>query len=148
MQLSPNTTDIIMSTRTRLTALTLALVLPCFSFAPAATDDKPELAALAEARYQSAREFWDESWVVYTRGGMGPMNMSLISLRLLEAQLDRSEKDADKIAACQAHLDRITKMQAIATKVRRLGFSSKYEIKEMEFFRRDAEFRVARAKAH
>jgi hypothetical protein len=122
-------------------------VLPCLSFAPATNDDQPKLAALAEARLQSARELFDEAWLLYTRKGLSESAIYTLSVRLLTAQLDSDETAAGKIAAYQEHLDRMQKMQSMVSKLRGLGYSKKLELKEIEYFVHEARYWRAREQA-
>ncbi len=95
---------------------------------------------LAEARYQSARELFDEAWLLYTRKGLSDNGIYTLSVRLLTAQLDSAAKPAARIAACQEHLDRMQKMQSMIAKVRELGYSKKLELKEIDYFVHEARY--------
>jgi hypothetical protein len=133
-----------MSRRKPITGLALVLVLPCLSFAPAATDDRPDVKALALVRYQSARELFDESWLMYKRKIQPEGVVYMFSHRLMLAQIDCAETIAERVAACRGHLDRMKKMQAMVIKLRDLGFSKKFEIKETDFFVHEARYWLAR----
>ena len=82
-----------MSRRMVFIGLTLILVLPCLSFAPAATDDQTDLKALAQVRYQAARELFDESWLMYKRKLQPEGVVYMFSHRLLLSQLDSRRDD-------------------------------------------------------
>ena len=126
--------------RTLLTTLTCVLVLPCLSFAPAVSDDRPDLKALALARYQSAREVFDEAWVMYKRKAQSEGAVYMFSHRLTLSQLDCAGTVAERVAAYKGHLDRMKKLQAIVHKVRDLGRSNKFEVKEVTYFVDEATF--------
>jgi hypothetical protein len=122
----------------------VVLVLPCLSFAPAATDDQPDLKVLAQVRYQSAREVFDETWLMYKRKLQTEGAVYMFSHRLMLSQLDCAATINERVAACQAHLERMKKMQAMVIKLRDLGFSKKFEVKELDFFVNEARFWHAR----
>jgi hypothetical protein len=124
--------------------LMLVLVLPCLSFAPAATDLQPDLKALAQVRYQSARDAFDESWLMYKRKIQPEGVVYVFSHRLMLSQLDCAETITERVAACQGHLERMKKMQAMVIKLRDLGFSKKFEVKELEYFVNEARYWHAR----
>ncbi len=125
-----------MSRRMLFISLMLVLVLPCLSFAPAAMDDRPDLKELAQARYQSARELFDESWVMYKRKIQPEGVVYMCSHRLMLSQLDCAETIAERVSACQGHLDRMKRMECMVIKLRDLGFSKKFELKEVDYFAR------------
>lgn len=136
-----------MSQRIRLLGLSLALMLPSLSFAPAATDDRPDVAALAEARYQSAHELFDEAWLLYTRKGLAENTVYSLSVRLLTAKLDSAPNAAGRISAYQEHLGRMQKLQSMMSKLRGLGYSKKLETKEIDYFVHEARYWLAREQA-
>jgi hypothetical protein len=133
-----------MSRRILCLGLPVLLVLPCLSFAPAAIGERRDLKALAQIRYQSAGELFDESWLMYKRKVQPEGVVYMFSHRLLLAQLDCAETIAERVAAHQAHLDRMKKMQDMVIKLRDLGFSKKFEVKELDFFMHEARYWHAR----
>jgi hypothetical protein len=130
-----------------LIGLALGLLLLGISLAPAASEDQPNLAELAGARCQSARDLFDEAWLLYTRKGLSENGVYTLSVRLLTAQVDSAGNAAGRIAAYQEHLDRMQKLQAMMAKVRGLGYSKKFELKEAEYFVHEARYWLAREKA-
>jgi hypothetical protein len=133
-----------MARRILLSGLMLVLVLPWLSLAPAATDDQPDLKALAQVRYQSAREVFDEVWVMYKRKFEHEAAVYMFSQRLTLSELDCADTVAERVAAYQGHLDRMKRMQALVIKLRDIGVSRKYELKEAEYFVHEARFWHAR----
>ena len=129
-----------MSRRILFCGLMLVLVLPCLSFAPAATDDQPDLKALAQVRQQSARELFDETWVMYKRKFEHEGAVYMFSQRVMLSELDCAETVAQRVAAYQGHLDRMRRMQSLVIKLRDIGVSRKYELKEAEYFVHEALF--------
>jgi hypothetical protein len=134
----------IMSTRLTLFGLMLVLVSPCLSLAPADTDDQPDLKTLAQVRYQSARELFDETWVMYKRKIQTEGAVYMFSHRLMLSQLECAETITERIEAYRGHLDRMKKMQAIVIKLRDLGFSKKFEVKQVDYFVNEAKYWHAR----
>jgi hypothetical protein len=124
--------------------LTLVLVLPCLSFVPAATDDRPDLKALAQVRCHAARDVFDEAWLMYKRKAQPEGVVFMFSHRLMLSELDCAGTIAERTAACQGHLDRMKKMQALLGKLRDLGFSKKFEQKEVDYFVHEARYWHAR----
>ena len=133
-----------MSRRMFFIGLTLVLVPPCLSFAPAATDDRPDLKALAQVRLQAAREVFDESWLLYKRKAQPEGVVYMFSHRLMLAEIDCAETIAERTAACQQHLDRMKKMQSIVLKLRDIGITKRFELKELEYFVQEARYWHAR----
>ena len=133
-----------MSRRMVFIGLTLILVLPCLSFAPAATDDQTDLKALAQVRYQAARELFDEV-LADVQCKLQPEGVVyMFSHRLLLSQLDCAETIAERTASYQGHLDRMKKMQSMVIKLRDLGFAKKFELKEVDYFVHEARYWHAR----
>ena len=135
-----------MKTHKTLIWLILGLVPLSLSSASATSDDRPKLAALAEARYQSARALFDDGWLLYGRKGLTDAHVYQLSFRLLTAQLDRSDKKPDRIDAYQQHLDRMAKMRAIVNKLRGFGYANTFELKELDYLIREAEYWLEREK--
>jgi hypothetical protein len=127
--------------------LTVGLVFPCLSMAPPTSEDQPNLEALAQARYHSARELFDEAWLLYTRKGLSESGVYTLSVRLLTAQVDSVGNAAGRITAYGEHLDRMQKLQAMMAKVRGLGYSKKFELKEADYFVHEARYWLARENA-
>src|SRR5262249_5958477 len=71
--------------------LPVLLVLPCLSFVPAATHDRHDLKDLAQVRCQSAREVFDESWLMYKRKIQPEGAVYMFSHRLMLSELDCAE---------------------------------------------------------
>jgi hypothetical protein len=122
----------------------LLLVVPCLSMAPAATDERPDLKALALVRVQSARELYDEAWIMYKRKIQAEGAVYMFSHRLMLSELDCAETISARVAACKGHLDRMKKMEGMVIKLRDLGFAKKFELKEVDYFVKEATYWQAR----
>jgi hypothetical protein len=134
-----------MSRRLCFAGLLLVLVLPSLSFSPAATDDRPpDLDALAQVRLQAARTVFDEAWLMYKRKGQPEGVVYMFSHRLMLSEIDCAKTVAERTAASQGHLDRMKKMQALLNKLRDIGFSKKFELKEVDYFVHEARYWHAR----
>src|SRR5919112_1264914 len=100
----------------------LGLTLAAVSVAPAPPDTPRKPSALAEARYKAALKQFDEVWRYYREDRTDSFLTYYWSKIVLEAQQDLSEAKADRVAALEAHLGRIKRLEALVLMVRRLGF--------------------------
>jgi hypothetical protein len=66
--------------------------------------------------------------------------------RWAEAQQELSDRKADRVAAAQAHLDRMSGLEKTARKLKSKGFLSAAALAGIEFYRLDAERHLLRAK--
>ncbi len=137
---------VVMSTQRLAPVLVLGLALAGLSFAPAALDEPSDLAALAEARYQASLKHYDEAWVYYQQSRSDALPLYFWSRLVLEAQGDLSDQQAERLAAFEAHLARMKKLEALVKKVRQLGFGRSIDVTAVDYFRKEAEFWLARAK--
>ncbi len=137
---------VVMSTQRFAPVRVLGLALAGLSFAPAAPDEPPDLAALAEARYQACLKHYDEAWVYYQQSRSDSLPLYFWSRLVLEAQGDLSDQRAERLSAFEAHLARMKKLEALVKKVRQLGFGRSIDITAVDCFRKEAEFWLARAK--
>jgi hypothetical protein len=123
------------------------------SFAPAPplppppADPAPGLVELAEARYKAALKQYDETWTYYKQARIEVASVYVWSHFVLQAQFDLSDRKADQIAALEAHLDRMKRLETLIKKVRRLGFGQSIEVGAAEYYRLEAEYWIAHAKA-
>jgi hypothetical protein len=132
-----------MSKRILLLGVTAALVLPSLSLAPAATERQPDLKALAETRFQSARALFEEVWLMYTRKGQSETAVYMFSHRLMLSQLDRAGNISERVVANRQHLERMERMRALVSKLRGIGHCSKVEQMETEYFVHEARYWLA-----
>jgi hypothetical protein len=135
----------------------LGLLLTLVSFAPAPPEPPPPpapipadqvaiLAGLLHARHRAAQKQFDETWVYYRQARTDSFPVYVWSHFVLQTQFDLSDKKPDQIAALEAHLDRMTKLEELLKKVRRLGFGQAIEVGAVAYYRIEAEYWLAHAR--
>jgi hypothetical protein len=133
----------------RTPALIFGLSLTALSFAPAPNEPPPaaapDLTPMLEARYKAAFKQFEETWAYYKQARTDAFPVYVWSHFILESQFDLSDKKADRVAALEAHLDRMKKLEALVKKVRRLGFGQSIEVGATEYYRLEAEYWLAHA---
>lgn len=117
----------------------LALVLAVLAIAPAPPETPPKPSPLAEARFQSAQKQFQEIWTYYKQSRTDSFLTYYWSRLVLDAQQDLSAAKADRIAAIEAHLDRMKRLEELVKKVRRLGFGYSIDIGATEYYRLEAQ---------
>jgi hypothetical protein len=129
--------------------LLLGALLASISVAPAPPEEKPAplRPPLAEARYQAAAKQFEEVWTYYRQSRTESFPVYLWSRLLLDAQRELSDKPADRIAALEAHLARMQRLETLVKKVRRLGFGFSIDVGATNYYRLEAEHWLERAKA-
>ena len=125
----------------------LGLILVGLSFAPAPPGEATRRSALAEARSKAALKQFEEVWTYYRQARTESFPVYLWSRLVLDSEQDSSDKQADRIAALEAHLDRMKKLEALVKKVRRLGFGFSTDVGATEYYRLEAEHWLERAKS-
>jgi hypothetical protein len=139
-------------------ALRLGLLLAIVAIAPAPPEPPPPPApippdqvaaikALLQERHRAAQKQFDETWVYYKQARTDAFPVYVWSHFVLETQYDLSAKKPDRIAALEAHLDRMKKLEELLKKVRRLGFGQAIEVGAVEYYRIEAEYWLAYARA-
>jgi hypothetical protein len=127
--------------------LACGLFLTGLSLAPASPQGKPDLRPLAEARYQAAVRQYEETWAYYQQARIDSYQVYVWSRMVLDSGRDLATKPAEHIGALQEHFDRMSKLEALIKKVRRLGFGRSYDVGASEYYRLEAELWLARAKS-
>jgi hypothetical protein len=138
-------------------ALLPGLLLAILAFAPAPAEPPPPpaalppdqvaaIAALLQARHRAAQKQFDETWVYYKQARTDAFPVYVWSHFVLQTQFDLSDKKTDRIAALEAHLDRMKKLEELLKKVRRLGFGQAIEVGAVEYYRIEAEYWLAHAR--
>ena len=125
----------------------LGLTLAALAFAPAPPDTPRKPSALAEARYKAAVRQFDEVWTYYRQARTDSFLTYYWSKIVLEAQQDLSDAQADRVAALEAHLGRIKRLEALVLKVRRLGFGRSIDVGATAYYRLEAELWLEEARA-
>jgi RNA polymerase sigma factor (sigma-70 family) len=96
---------------------------------PKAGEKADQLKRLAAARLDTAKTAYEGFWLVY-QAGRGPEEaVHLWSRRWLQAQLDLSDKKADRDAALASYQERLKKTDAIARARLVLGNSPAFRLK-------------------
>jgi hypothetical protein len=131
----------------KLQPLFLGLILVGLSFAPATQEKRaPERPPLAEIRYRAALKQFELVWQYYQQSRVDTFDVYLWSRLLLDARRAVSNRPADRIAACEEHLDHMKKLEALIKKIRRLGFGRSNDVGASEYFRIEAECWLDEAK--
>ncbi len=138
---------------TRILAL-LALTLGLAATAPAARGD--ERTDNARARADAARRVYESLWNPSSQKGIGDKTLQsgvsnldrayVWSHRWMEAAEEAADKTADKIAAVQAHLDRMRKVEAYVKAQRERQSATDADMAAQEYYRLEAEWDLARAR--
>jgi len=115
--------------------------------APIPADQVATLAALLKARHRAAQKQFDETWVYYKQARSDSYPVYVWSHFVLQTQIDITNDKAEQIAALEAHLKRMKDLEALVIKVRRLGFGRQIEVGATEYFRIEAEYWLAYARA-
>ncbi len=115
-------------------------VLAVRAEAPAADDTEK----LARERQKVAKEAYDLCLARVTGGaGADAQGVYFWSERILTAELEMSTNDKERIAAHQGHFDRMLDFEKTTARALRRD----YRVVAAEYFRIDAELRLARAKS-
>jgi hypothetical protein len=145
--------------RPRSFAFIPGLLLAILSFAPAPPEPPPgppaaippdqaaALVALNQARHRAAQKQFDETWIYYKQARTDAYPVYVWSHFVLQTEFDLSDKKSNQIAALEAHLDRMKKLEDLLKKVRRLGFGQAIEVGAVEYYRIEAEYWLAHARA-
>jgi len=115
--------------------------------APQAPPMPPDLAGLAEIRVQAGSKAYELAWLYYSENRVDSEKVYRWSRRLFEAQRDASPDGAGRVAAGEAHLERIKKLEAKIRKIRKIGFGDSLDVIEVDYYRKEADFWLAEAKA-
>jgi len=112
------------------------------------TADQAKPADLAKARAAAAQETYEGQVCRHAIDASGPTfeSIYLWSRRWLEAEQALATDKAGRLAALQAHLDRMRKWEATKTEQRKQGFVAAYEVPQARFYRLEAEIWLAEAK--
>jgi hypothetical protein len=127
--------------------LSLGLLLTMLSFAPAPPDAPPKHSPLAEARYKAALKQFDEVWTYYRQSRTESFQTCYWSRLVLESQQDLCDTKAERIAALEAHRERIVRLENLVLKVRRLGFGFSTDVGATKYFHLEADRWLEKAKA-
>jgi hypothetical protein len=125
--------------------LTLGVLLLATTATRASADDaKP--AELAKARVEAARNVYEgmlERARIDARFALDPEKLYLWSRRWMEAEQAVAAEKAGRVAALQAHLARMKKLEANFEERRKNGTAPAYEVPQARFYRLEAEMWLA-----
>jgi hypothetical protein len=126
----------------------IGIISAAISFAPAPPEAPPSRQELARARVLAARKQFEEVWTYYRQSRTADSFPTYYWSRLvLDAEIDYGGRtNAATIAAYEAHLERMKKLQELVDRVRRLGFSFSTDVGATEYYRLEAEYWLAGAK--
>jgi hypothetical protein len=136
-----------MSLTTMRQGLLLGLALAVVSSAPAPQEKPKAKSALATARFAAATKQFDEIWTYYRQSRTDSFPVYYWSRLVLDSQVDLSEGRADRIAAHEAHIERMKRLEALVNKVRKLGFGFSVDVKATEYYRLESERWLEKLKA-
>jgi hypothetical protein len=122
--------------------LTVLLVGPL----AAGADPAPAPSPLAKQRRDAARKTYETVWANYRDGRVPGEMVYRWSRRWLRAEHEVSDKPADRIAACEAHLARMRRLEALVQRVQRSGQTTVDEVSGAEYYRVQAEIWVQEAR--
>ncbi len=111
--------------------------------APSAEPSK--IASLAKARHEAAVKQYDETWAYYQQARIDSYQVYVWSRLVLDCRREMAQKPVDRVKALEEHLGRMKKLEALITRIRRLGFGLSYDVGAAEYYRLEAEFWVLAA---
>jgi hypothetical protein len=132
--------------------LWLGLLTLGVALAPAPQDPPPPAQApaapvsLADFRVQAGVKVFDMAWLYLSENRIGIDEVYRWSRRLLEAQRESNAEKANQVTACEAHLERMKRLEFKVVRTRRIGFSNTLELVEVDYYRKEAEFWLGMAK--
>ncbi len=124
----------------------LILGLTALTVAPAPPVEPPPPAPLAEARFKAATKQFGEVWAFYRQSRSDSFQTYFWSRLVLDSQQALSDAKADRVAACEAHLERMRRLETLVKRVRKLGFGFSTDVGASEYYRLEAECWLERAK--
>jgi hypothetical protein len=128
--------------------LTLAVALaPAPQDPPAVVQAPAAPLSAADLRTQAGIKAYDMAWLYYSENRIDSEKVYRWSRRLYEAQRDASVDKAGYLAACESHLERVKKLEAKIRRIRRIGFGDSLDVVEVDYYRKEADFWLERAKA-
>ena len=126
-------------------ALGFGLALVALSVAPSPQDKAPKHSPLADARLKAALKQYDETWTFYQQSRTGSFPVYYWSRLVFDSQDDLASNKPERMAALEAHLDRMRKLEALVKKVRKLGFGFSIDVGASEYYRIEAERWIEKA---
>jgi len=140
--------------RSRRRAIGSSLILLFAALAPAPLQPRQVLptsvttevvAKLAKERVEFGAKAADLAWLYYSENRIDADKVYRWSRRAWEAGRDSAKDQDERVAATEAHLARMTKLEAKIAKIRKLGFGNSLDVAEVEYYYKEAEFLKAQA---
>jgi hypothetical protein len=130
----------------------LAALAVALAPAPSTEQDAPppppvDPAGLARLRAEAGAKAFDLAWLYYSENRVDSEKVYRSSRRLLEAGRDAAADGSGRVAAIEAHLERIGRLEAKIARIRKLGFGNSLDVLEVDYYRKEAEFWLAEARA-
>jgi hypothetical protein len=125
----------------------LALGLLLAWVGEAVSDDPPAPADLVKAKYEAAREAYKATVQAYQVGQSDAEKVYLWSRRLLEAQRELGNKQADQVRALEAHRGRMKDLRELAAKRYQAEQVPQADVLGAEFYAVEAALWLARPEA-
>jgi hypothetical protein len=122
----------------------LGLVMTSFLSA-----QEPDIKKLAQARVEAAHKAYFGAvklWIEF-QPGVTQADVYTWSLRWLNAQRDQASKKEDRVSALSEHLKRMQELAQVVRKMFEGGRGSPLDSLAADFYLREAELRLAQAKA-
>jgi hypothetical protein len=126
---------------THLPALAALVLTLAACVSPASGADK-KAAENAKARMAAAKKVYEgtfKRWQVDLTSGLSFESMYQWSRRWLDAERDLADTKEARVAAIQAHLDRMKKLEDLVRQWHRKGFVNNTDVAAGEFYRLEAE---------
>jgi hypothetical protein len=117
----------------------LGLFLCLAATAPAPLPEMPRKSSLAEARFHAAARQFEEVWTFYKQSRTDSFQTYYWSRLVLDSQRDLAQTKAERLAALQAHRDRMGKLETLVKRVRKLGFGFSTDVGATEYYRLEAD---------
>jgi hypothetical protein len=130
----------------------LAALAVALAPAPATRQDAPppppiDPTGLARLRAEAGAKAFDLAWLYYSENRVDSEKVYRSSRRLLEAARDAAADGPGRVAAFEAHLERIGRLEAKIARIRKLGFGNSLDVLEVDYYHKEAEFWLAEARA-
>ena len=130
----------------------LVTLLAALAPAPATEQGAPppppqDPAALAKLRAEAGVKAFEMTWLYYSENRIPSEKVYWSSRRLLEAQRDAAADGPGRVAAFEAHLERIGRLETKNSRIRKLGFVNSLDVLDVDFYRKEADYGLAEARA-
>jgi hypothetical protein len=103
---------------------------------------------MAKARLDAAQQTYDGKWTRLKNGvaQLDPESLHAWSCRILETAQELRPDKADRLAALQAHVDRMREVERFAVTLAKTGQGTQDQATAAEYFRLEAELWLTKAK--